>query len=92
MTGLIAAGAFLPTTLIIFASRSSCDVSQDPDCREVLMQTGIFSAVMTAASGIAGLYLLLSNKTDITLGAPVRPTAHGPSLFGCRLSPEGVTF
>jgi hypothetical protein len=58
----------------------------------VLTQAGIVTAVLTAASGLAGLYFVLSNKTDVTLTPRAAPAARQPSIFGLRLSPEGVAF
>jgi len=93
LAGMIVAGSvFLPTSLVLLLNQSSCDTSPHPDCHAVLTQAGIVTAVLTAASGLAGLYFVLSNKTDVTLTPRAAPAARQPSIFGLRLSPEGVAF
>src|SRR5690242_13139943 len=89
---IVAGSVFLPTTIILLADQRSCDQAPDPDCHRVLTQAGLFTLALTVVSGAGGLYLLLSNKTDLTLTSASRPLGRRPSLWGLSLSLEGVTF
>jgi hypothetical protein len=91
-TTIVTGAVLLPASIALLAGQGSCDTSADPDCQQVRTQTGILCLTMTVGAGFAGLYLLLSNKTDITLTAQSPPNARRQSLWGFELSPEGVLF
>lgn len=91
LLGTIFSGPGILAGVVMLSTHPSCN-EVDPECKASHTRGGVTALVLGVLLAGGGVYLLLSNKTDLSLTMTPPPATTARSFLGLTFSREGLVF